>query len=59
MAAVPLMDENLRRFKNEVINALGGNLVCLLHHGSRVRGETLSLNPAILVKREKHEQDSK
>lgn len=33
------MDENLRKFKNEAIAKLGNNLVCLLHHGSRAKGE--------------------
>ena len=39
MAAVSSMDEKLRKFKNDAINALGNNLVCLLHHGSRAKCE--------------------
>ena len=34
-----LMDEILIRLKEDLVKALGDNLVCLLHTGSRVRGE--------------------
>jgi len=33
------LDLILRKFKNRAIAALGENLVCLLHHGSRAKGE--------------------
>lgn len=33
------MDAILYKFKNDAITALGDNLVCLLHHGSRAKGE--------------------
>jgi len=33
------MDAILCKFKNEAVDTLGGNLVCLLHHGSRAKGE--------------------
>jgi len=33
------MDAILRKFKKEAIATLGENLVCLLHHGSRAKGE--------------------
>lgn len=33
------MDEILLKSKEDLVKALGGNLVCLLHTGSRVRGE--------------------
>lgn len=33
------MDAILRKFKNDAIASLGDNLVCLLHHGSRAKGE--------------------
>ena len=34
-----LMDEILIKLKEDLVKALGDNLVCLLHTGSRVRGE--------------------
>jgi len=33
------MDRILRKFKEDTITALGDNLICLLHHGSRAKGE--------------------
>jgi len=33
------MDAILRKFKKEAIATLGENLICLLHHGSRAKGE--------------------
>jgi predicted nucleotidyltransferase len=34
-----MMDKILQEFKKEVIAALGDDLVCLMHHGSRAKGE--------------------
>jgi predicted nucleotidyltransferase len=34
-----IMDKVLREFKKEALAALGDDLVCLLHHGSRAKGE--------------------
>jgi len=48
------MDENLSKFKNDAINAFGGNLVCLLHHGSRAKCEAhveSDYDSIIIVKR--------
>ncbi len=33
------MDAILHKFKSDVIATLGDNLVCLMHHGSRAKGE--------------------
>lgn len=33
------MDKVLKEFKKEALAALGDDLVCLLHHGSRAKGE--------------------
>lgn len=33
------VDDILERFKNDVLKFLGDSLVCLLHHGSRAKGE--------------------
>lgn len=33
------MDEILKEFRKEALTALGEDLVCLLHHGSRAKGE--------------------
>jgi len=33
------MEKILREFRDDAISALGGNLVCLLHHGSRAKCE--------------------
>jgi predicted nucleotidyltransferase len=34
-----LMDRTLQKFRDDAINALGNNLVCLFHHGSRAKCE--------------------
>jgi len=33
------MEEILRKFRDDAISALGSNLICLLHHGSRAKCE--------------------
>lgn len=33
------MDAILHKFRNDAIATLGSNLICLLHHGSRAKGE--------------------
>jgi len=33
------IDEILKGFRNDILKVLQDNLVCLLHHGSRAKGE--------------------
>ncbi len=48
------MDPILLRFKSDAVASLGDNLVCLLHHGSRAKGEAYAesdYDVMIIVKR--------